>query len=460
VRDTTNVPSDRYYLMGRFERLRRHIRTHFKNAFLGGVSSSAIAAGFLDATGVSWSLLHYVILAASMTTIILSGQAVANPRYRYMLLAAMRRKTPKADVGLPALPLLAVTPSAPIRQIEAASCPDPIYRSGLRAICGTSMPLVVVASNRRDVSKPEELLFPLFTTGLRHGPVQVDLTPAGIPLGPYIFERELPDGSQDSEHTLAIKDLVYLPELGDALRRVGAVNPPPLIRPEHCVDPQLLASRDLIIVGGADTNFWHAALFEPVAREFEDPRSSVPLALDLRDTAGTFPTYGSRVLTARLAELASVFSHTRNDEVELDERVYPTYGMILACRNPYATAIGQSRWCLFIAGTRSLGTSGGVLALSLMLEAMHGDPTRNFYSEIPTVAVDVRACVSAILYRTTEVDQSMLRRGNEVIDRERKRLTQAGLDSGYSDTYVPTAVEYLSYDNDQPSWRPLGVDHN
>jgi hypothetical protein len=448
--------NDRRYDYGPFERFRRHVRAHYYRAFLGGVSFSAIVAGFMDATGVSWSLIVYVVLAAIMMMILLGGRALANPRYRYLLLVPGRLKAPPR-AGQPArLAMVAAGSTAPVRQIEAARCPDPVYGGGFRAICGPSDPLVIVASNRRDVSKPHELLFPMFADGHRRSRIKIDALTAGIPIEAYKFEREWSEGVQDSEHTLAIKDLAYLAELGDALRSVGAGSQVPLIWPEHCVDPRLLSRRDVIVVGGADTNFWHAGLFEPVVREFEQPASSVPLALDLRDTSGAFPVYGSRLLTARLARLDSVFQHTRGDEVELDERVFPTYGMLLACRNPYASAVGESRWCVFIAGTRSLGTSGGVLALVMMLKAMASDPARNFYSQVPTAAPDVQACVSAVLYRTSEVEQSMLRRGNQTVPRERRWLRPDVLDPDYSDTYIPTGVEYLSYAAGQPAWELLG----
>ncbi|HEV2784233.1 MAG TPA: hypothetical protein VGX25_33015 [Actinophytocola sp.] len=446
----------RHYLIGRLERLRRHLRVHFTRAFLGGISSSAIVAGFLDATGVSWSLIAYISLAAGVTAAILTGQGLSSPRTRYLLLS-LGRPMPGAPDGGPAHgSLVAASRSAPVRQIEAARCPDPVYAGGLRMLCGSSHPLIVVPSNRRDVGKAHELLFPLFTAGQRHSRVQVDLLAAGIPLKPYEFERELPDGAQDPEHTLAIKDLVYVPELADALRRAGARIRSPLLWPEHCVDPALLAARDLVIVGGADTNFWHATLFEPVVREFERPKSSVPLAMDLRDATGQLPAYGSRVLTARLAGLSALFPHTRGDEAEFDERVFPTYGMVLACRNPFAAAVDRSHWCVFIAGTRSLGTSGGVLALAAMLNAMHADPERNFFSLAPTAAPDVRARVSAVLYRTREVEQAVLRRSGRLLPRTRRLLEPEGLDLNYSDSYMPTAVEYLGYETGVPEWRTLG----
>src|SRR5699024_5729347 len=135
-------------------------------------------------------------------------------------------------------------------------------------------PLLVIPSNHLDVAREHELLLPMFAGRERRSRVEVDLRPLGLPIPPYTFARDLPEGVQDTDHTLAVKDLVYLPELAAAL---GATEPPARW-PEHCVDPVLLADRDVVGVGGPDTNFWHGALFEPVAREFGNPESSVPLA--------------------------------------------------------------------------------------------------------------------------------------------------------------------------------------
>jgi hypothetical protein len=286
--------------------------------------------------------------------------------------------------------------------------------------------------------------------------VEVDLRPFGIPLAPYVFERELPEGVQDVDHTLAVKDLVFVPELAAALRGDDLMADAPLMWPEHCVDPGLLAERDVVVVGGPDTNFWHGALFEAASREFAEPRSSVPLAMDMREE-GAFPTYGSRSITVLLGQSEEVFPYGREGRVELDERLYPTYAMILACRNPFAAALGRSHWCVFVAGTRSLGTSGAVLTLALMLQAMRADPDLNYFVEVPTDSAKVHAPVSAALCRTIEVEQAALRRDGRLTPRQRRRLPPENLDQHYSDSYIPVEVEHLSYaGGGPPRWVPLG----
>jgi hypothetical protein len=440
--------------MSTSERFRRHLRRYGSRALFGGVSFSAVVAGFLDATNRQWPLLGYVGLAAGVALAVLVGLGTPGDKLRLLLLvpgAARARTAP----GRPRqLELVATGRGAPVRQVAAARSDDPVYGAGLRVLLGPSRPLLLIPSNRRDVAREHELLLPLFADRERRSRVEVDLRPLGLPIEPYSFARELPEGVQDTDHTLAVKDLVFLPELAAAL---GAGDgSAPVMWPEHCVDPLLLAEHDLVVVGGPDTNFWHGALFEPVAREFADPPSSVPLALDMREP-GEPPSYGSRRLIAQLSGSGAVFPHSRAERVELDERLYPTHAMILACRNPYAAALGRSRWVVFVAGTRSLGTSGAVLALTLMLRRMRADPGADFASEVPTGSSRVRARVAAALVRVAEVEQSVLRRDGELQPRQRRRLTPEGLDPHYSDSYVPTEVDLLAYDGgDHPQWTTLG----
>ncbi len=448
-------PATRNYTMATTERLRRHLRLNATRAFVGAVTATGLTAGFLDAAGIHWELRYYVGLAAGLAVAILAGLGLAGPRLGHLLLlpiAGSARATP----GRPRqLELVAIGRGTPTREVALTRCDDPVYGAGLRVLLPPSRPLVVIPSNRRDVGREHELLFPLFADRERRSHIEVDLRPLDIPLPPYVFDRELPEGVQDVDHTLAVKDLVYVPELAAALRGDDPMVDAPIMWPEHCVDPMLLAQRDVVLLGGPDTNFWHGALFEAAAREFAQPRSSVPLAMDLREE-GAYPTYGSRSMTVQLARARSVFAHTREERVELDERLYPTYAMILACRNPYAAALGRSHWCVFVAGTRSLGTSGGVLTLAMMLHAMRRDPATNFFSEVPTDSPKVHARVSAVLCRTVAVEQAALRRDGRIVPRQRRRLAPEGLDPNYSDSYVPLEVEYLSYAEDEPAWAPLG----
>ena len=110
-----------------------------------------------------------------------------------------------------------------------------------------------------------------------------------------MFARELPEGVQDIDHTLAVKDLVYLPELAAAL---GATETRRSMWPEHCVDPMLLAERDVVVVGGPDTNFWHGGAVRAGGPGVRHAGELGPAGLDMREP-GDLPTYGSRMLTAQ-----------------------------------------------------------------------------------------------------------------------------------------------------------------
>jgi hypothetical protein len=438
------------------ERFRRHLRLYSSRALLGGVSSSGVLAGFLDATGQRLDLYFYIGIALGVALLLLVLSGPGGRRLGRRLLVLGTRRDPVAPGRPRQLELAAVRPSAPVRQIQASRNRDPVYGAGLRVLLEASHPMVLIPSNRRDVGRDHELPLPLFADRHRRSRVDIDPGEFGIPLPQYSFERELPEGVQDTDHTLAIKDLVFVPELAACLRPGEDLPGSPIMWPEHCVDPVQLAERDLVVIGGPDTNFWHGALFEPVAREFGSPASSVPLALGLREDSGAVPSYGSRSLTVELAGLASVLSHTRQNRAELDERLYPTYGMVLACRNPFAAALGRSRWCVFVAGTRSLGTSGSVLGLVMMLRAMRQDPLVNFFSWAPSDSDQVLAPVSAILCRTTQVERSALRRDGRLMPRTVASMPLEGQDPDYSDSYIPLEVEYLSYAHPSPRWESLG----
>jgi hypothetical protein len=455
---TSARPDARNYLLSGRRRVVRHLLANGPRALLGGITASGVLAGFLSASDLTWSLLAYIGVAVLATAVILLTLALrVVPRYGLPNLPR-RRPDPARDQARGRPPQLEPVFS-PARAGRGARRPmvrsdDPVYSAGLRVLLPPSRPLVVISSNRRDVGRDHELPLPLFSDHGRRTQVSVDLRPFGIPLAPYAFERELPEGGQDVDHTLAVKDLVFVPELAAALSPDAGPGDEPVMLPEHCVDPALLAERDVVVIGGPDTNFWHGALFEPVARQFAAPRSAVPLALDLRDLAGGFPVYGSRSISVQLTDLGTVFQHTRQERADLDERLYPTYGMALATRNPFAAAIGRSHWCVFVAGTRSLGTSGAVLGLVRMLRAMRAEEETNFSSLVPTTTPGLSARVSAVLFRTTQVEQAMLRRGGVLTPRSRRSLPPEGIDPHYSDSYVPVGVEYLSYPSATPTATP------
>jgi hypothetical protein len=447
--------SDRRYLSSRYERFRRHIRQNASKATITGVSVAAITAGFLSAAGIIWPLLAYLAVIGFVGTAVLCVLGLPGKPSEYLMLW-LRTGGGSRISGRPQHLELAL--SKPDRKgasfVLANRCDDPVYGAGMRALLDNSQPIIIIPSNPRDVGKPHELLYPMYADGRSRSHIELDLRAAGIPLPVLSFERELPEGAQDPDHTLAIRDLVYVPDLVLALQEVGARIGTPVTWPEHCVDPMIIASRDVIIIGGPDTNFWHAALFEAVSREFDVPNSSVPLAMDLRELRNGYPVYGSRSMLLHLHDPIGL-PRLDGSSFELDERIFPTFGMILACRNPFAAAVGTSRWCVFVAGTRSLGTSGAVLGLAAMLRKMRKDPDLNFSSSVRTTRKGVQAQVAAVLCRTTQVERAMVQRGGKILGRQRYELQPVGLDPQYSDTYVPTNVEYLRYEGVESAWEPL-----
>jgi hypothetical protein len=261
---------------------------------------------------------------------------------------------------------------------------------------------------------------------------------------------------QDADHRLAIKDLVYLPHLASSLSVGGlSLETParPSIWPEHCVDLPLVIDRNVIVVGGADTNFWHAAFFEPTYQRFAEPRSTIPLALELREAGDPLPRYGSRRLSVQLA--GDIPGLSGSPPYTLDERLFPTYGMILACQNPFTLRSDPQAWCVFLAGARSLGTSGAVLALAAMVHAMRRDQQQDFGSLVDTEDPTVKARVSAVLCRTTRVEVGARRLEGGISTRSVRSIPVDRLDGDYSDTYVPAEVEVLDYSSGVPTWRLL-----
>src|SRR5439155_18077822 len=170
----------------------------------------------------------------------------------------------------------------------------------------------------------------------------------------------------------------------------------PFLWSEQCVDLEFLAAHDVVVVGGGDSNFWHAALFEPVLQSFAKPRSTIPLALDLCDHSGDLSFFGSRSINVAPAGKEQIPGLERARRFELDERRFPTCAMILAVENPFARALRRAHWCAFVAGTRSVGTSAAVLALAAMVRQMRLDESVDYGSLVETDEPDVRARVSAL----------------------------------------------------------------
>jgi hypothetical protein len=433
------------------------LRRNWIRSWVTAITIIALVAGVAAASDIHLPLWFYILVTAITYAICLLAFSLSSPRYRFLLISVVGRRRALANAHQPdevPLRLVSAGRHPAMSQVAAGRTVDRSYEAGFRfLVAGDNSAIAVVPSNPRDVSKKDDLLYQLFSSGYTRTPCAVDLKPFRIPLPVLRFERELPEGTHDADHLLAVKDLIYLPQLYSVLGRgheqTGGIRP--FVWPEHCVDPALLGSHDLIIVGGGDTNFWHAALFEPIWQRFTEPRSTIPLAVDLRDATADLGRYGSRGINVRLAgEVPGVGASPR----VLDERSFPTYAIILGCDNPFSTR-QPAHWCVFVAGTRSLGTSGAVLALAAIIQDMEAENTSNYFSLVLTDDSDVHAGVSGLLLRVTRVEQAWHWVGGKLERRQQRSIPTDHPDPQYSDSYIPVEVEFFDNRTGQGAWRKL-----
>lgn len=436
------------------------VRRYGVRAFLLALSILGIIATFLSASGIILRPWQYVAITAGLFVAVLTALILSSPRYKFLLFSLVYRRPVKRDpIDRPYfLNLRGDRAGAPVLQVAAGRKIDPVYEAGLRALLDSKNPVAITAAPARDVSRKDRLPAGMWGAGGSRTESVVDPTAYGIPLDAYSFERQYTGAADDMEHSIAIKDVIFLPHLAVALRAAaydGTRPADPFMWPEHCVDIQFLAAHDLVVVSGGDTNFWHGALFEPVFRSFTHTRSTIPLACDLRDPTGELSFYGSASINLNLHNRHLIPGLENARRYELDERRFPTSAMILAVENPFAKALGRDHWCVFVAGPRSLGTSGGVLALAAILEEMRANPSVNYTTLVTTAEPDVTAAVSALITRTVRCEYAaddytgaLRTRGTNDIPTDRP-------DPDYRDSYVPVGVEYLDNHGEVPVWRPL-----
>jgi hypothetical protein len=339
------------------------------------------------------------------------------------------------------------------RLVMLTATPDPVYIGTFRSLLHDDVrALIVTPCNPRDVSRPENLLNPIVVAQWDGAPLKVDLGrwTTGVEL-----IRQLPRGN-DVNHTFASRDFCYVAELSQQLARIGTPSTP-VSRPEHCVDPDLLAEHDLVVLAGPDTNFWHAALYEAVARRFERPQSSVPLAVGLRDDSSHgLPIYGSADLFTRVVGAARSVG-LRADAagaVRISEVARPTMGFVLATTNPLSDP-ARPRWCVFSAGLRSVGTMAATLCLTSLLRALRADERRDFWSLVPSPDVSgAVGTVAAMLVRASTVEAAGAPDGA----RTARTMPHDRPDPDYRDSYIVTGAEVLDCHPAEPAWRPVTID--
>jgi hypothetical protein len=436
------------------------VRRYGMKSFPYAIAIAGTLAGIFSASGIVLPLLAYIAIACGSFLSVLLIFILSSPRYKFLVFSLVYRRPVKRDpVDRPYyLNLRGERPGAPVLQVAAGRRIDPVYEAGLRALLDSKNPVAITAAPARDVSRKDRLPAGMWGAGGSRTESLVDPSAYGIPLDAYSFERQYTGAADDTEHSIAIKDVIYLPHLAVALRAAAydATRPAdPFMWPEHCVDIQFLAAHDLVVVSGGDTNFWHGALFEPVFRAFAAPPSTVPLACDLRDPTGELSFYGSTSINLNLHNRHLIPGLEKARRHELDERRFPTCAMILAVENPFARALGRDHWCVFVAGPRSLGTSGGVLALAAAIEQMRADPSVNYTTLVNTAEQDVTAAVSALITRTVRCEYAADDYTGAHRARGVKEIPIDRPDPDYRDSYVPVGVEYLDNHGEVPVWRPL-----
>lgn len=444
------------------ERIIAPVRKFGVRSFLVAITAIGVLAGILSASGQILPLWGYVLMTCGTFLVAVAAFTLSQPRYKFWLFSLLYGRRPDRDEGgYPYhLNIYGSTPRAPVLQIAAGRTLDRVYEGGLRTLLEAENPVAIIGSSPRDVTPgTSNLPAGMFSKGGSRTECVVDPRVFGIPLEPYGFERELAGTVLDVDHFLAVRDLLYLPHLAQALRGGDALwrrSAEPFLWPQHCIDIPFITDHDVVVIGGGDSNFWHAALYEPVFRRFREPESTIPLALDLRDYSSIeASSYSSRTINVQLARREGIPGLEDAKRFELDERRFPTCGMILACENPYARAAGKQRWCVFVAGTRSLGTSGAVLALAAMLERLRTDEAANFFSVVETAETGVLANVSAMLCRVVEAEFAAEAADGRIRKRGRAEIPTDRADPNYRDSYVPTCVEILDNTGEMPEWRRI-----
>jgi hypothetical protein len=436
------------------------VRRYGMRSALLAVTIVATLAGLFSASTIVLPLWQYLLIAAGSWVGVLLAFMFSTPRYKFWLFSLIyRRPVKRKAVDRPYyLNLQGTKADAPVLQVAAGRKVDRVYEMGLRALLDAKNPVAITAAPARDVSHKDRLPAGMWGAGGTRTESVVDPTRYGIPVDAYSFERQYTGAADDMEHSIAIKDVIYLPHLAVALRAAAfdqSRPADPFMWPEHCVDIEFLAAHDLVVVSGGDTNFWHGALFEPIYRAFAQPASTIPLACDLRDPTGELSFYGSASINLNLYNRHLIPGLEKARRFELDERRFPTAAMILAVDNPFARALRRDHWCVFVAGTRSLGTSGAVLALAAIIEEMRSNPSVNYTTLVATAEPDVTAAVSALIVRTVRCEFASDDYTGVHRHRGVKDIPLDKPDPDYRDSYVPVGVEYLDNHGDVPEWKPL-----
>jgi|GEM_PF-2798168 len=187
------------------------------------------------------------------------------------------------------------------------------------------------------------------------------------------YRRSLPEGLNNSFGSRA-KDLWAIPSLCQELHVQELL-------PEHMVDNEVLRNSNLILIGGGDTNSMTALLEQAMIDRFG--QASIPFAPRLVDPSlGSPNVHNSEAIYIPVAHPdqyeSTVFDAAGMPWRKMDERHFPTLGMVRKTCNPF----NSERAYVLACGVRSLGTMGAVAALTA---AIRGDDQSGISMQIQEV---------------------------------------------------------------------------
>src|SRR5256714_4811376 len=213
-------------MAARLERLIAPVRRFGIRSFVVATSAVGLLAGLLSASGETRPLWQYLVIAAAAYAVALVAFTLSSPRYRFWLFSLVyRRPVERTPEGRPYhRHVHGERDDAPVLQVAAGRRIDRVYEGGLRMLLAAERPVAVIASSPRDVSNPVGRQTGMFARGGSRTECVVDPCVFGIPLERYGFERHMTEGRQDTDHMLAVKDLVDLPQPARAL---PGDSPPP-----------------------------------------------------------------------------------------------------------------------------------------------------------------------------------------------------------------------------------------
>ena len=425
------------------------LRVQGTRAFAIGCTGTALIVGVVSASGQHVSL-PLSILSGFAIGVAYLALASNGSRVSLAALLAQERRV--------ALEIASDQPprAASIRMQRALSllqCDDDAYHAGnmsiLRDFEGPWIAVTPTAAH--EVGQIDSYPAGMFAVGVGSGLMtQYSLKGKfGLDVPDIDFRRMLPGGRSEEDHGVRTRDYAFLADLAGAVAKRGGNVERPFIWPEHTVDPFMLADHNVVVVGGPDTNFWHAALLELSHQAFTLPPSPIRLGVSTRsDQSGGVPTYGMEQVWVDVPGLDRVIPEVPPGRpAVMHANRYPSYAFILAMDNRLAMAKGKRRAVVLVFGMRSLATTAAVSALATVFGSeLSGLPCNT------TLSARVVAPSSVWIVRVTEAE-CMARSSGE--PREVLSVPSSGAMSTYHDSLMPRALEILTGTAGAIGWVPI-----